>query len=200
MASAGEDGEVVDCRPVVDTNKDGKVDDRDECKPIGGFLNLLSPIDRATSLLDATDMTRSSDPAAFVPPNNQAQRMLNAVNKERERENVAPLTWCRNLAAAATSHAQDMAKRGYYDHDTPEGLDPTDRAERSGYGGGAGENIAAMQRSVVEVMDDWMNSEGHRENLLDSSYLHFGFGIARGRYNGMTGYFWVQKFGLNGTC
>lgn len=200
MASAGEDGEVVDCRPVVDTNKDGKVDDRDECKPIGGFLNLLSPIERATSLLDATDMTRSSDPAAFVPPNDQAQRMLNAVNKEREKENVAPLTWCRNLAAAATSHAQDMAKRGYYEHDTPEGLDPTDRAEISGYRGGAGENIAAMQKSVVEVMDAWMNSEGHRENLLDSSYRHFGFGIARGRYNGMTGYFWVQNFGLDGTC
>jgi uncharacterized protein YkwD/S1-C subfamily serine protease len=200
MASAGEDGEVVDCRPVVDTNKDGEINDLDECKPIGGFLNLLSPIERATLLLNATDMTRTSDPAAFIPPNNQAQRMLDAVNKEREKENVAPLTWCRNLAAAATSHAQDMAKRGFYDHDTPEGLDPTDRAERSGYGGGAGENIAAMQRSVVEVIDAWMNSEGHRENILDSSYLHFGFGIASGRYEGMTGYFWVQKFGLNGTC
>lgn len=200
MASAGEDGEVVDCRPVVDTNKDGKVNELDECKPIGGFLNLLSPIDRATALLNGTDMTRSSDPAAFIPPNNQAQRMLDAVNKERKREGVAPLTWCRNLAAASTTHAKDMAKRGYFEHDTPEGLDPTDRAETSGYGGGAGENIAALQESVVEVMDAWMNSTGHRANILDPSYNHFGFGIARGRYDGYSGYFWVQNFGLDGTC
>lgn len=200
MASAGEDGEVVDCRPVVDTNKDGKVDDLDECKPIGGFLNLLSPVDRVVALLDLTDMTGSSDPATFIPPNNQAQRMLLAVNNERAKEDVAPLSWCRNLAAASTSHANDMAKRGYFEHDTPEGLDPTDRALTSGYGGGAGENIAVLQESVVEVMYAWMHSTGHRENILDFSYVHFGFGIARGRYDGHAGYYWVQNFGNGGTC
>ena len=200
MASASEDGEVVDCRPVVDTNKDGKVTDLDECKSIGGFLNLLSPIDRATSLLEGTDMTRSSDPAAFVPPNDQAKRMLDAVNNERNKEGVAPLTWCRNLASSSTAHAKDMAKRGYFEHDTPEGIDPTGRAETSGYGGGSGENIAVLQKSVVEVMDAWMNSQGHRENILESSYNHFGFGIARGRYDGSSGFFWVQNFGLTGTC
>jgi uncharacterized protein YkwD len=200
MASSGEDGKTVDCRPVVDTNKDGKVTDLDECKSIGGFLNLLSPTERATSLLGATDMTKSSDPAAFVPPNDQAKRMLDAVNNERNKEGVAPLTWCRNLASSSMAHAKDMATRSYYEHDTPEGLDPTDRAEISGYGGGSGENIAAMQKSVVEVMDAWMNSPGHRENILDSSYNHFGFGIARGRYEGYMGFFWVQNFGLTGTC
>ena len=200
MASASEGGDVVDCRPVVDTNKDGKVTELDECKPIGGFLNLLSPIERATSLLEATDMTKSSDPAAFVPPNNQAKRMLDAVNSERNKEGLAPLTWCRNLASSSTAHAKDMAKRGYFEHDTPEGIDPTDRAETSGYGGGAGENIAVLQKSVAEVMNDWMNSTGHRENILEPSYNHFGFGIARGRYDGYTGYFWVQNFGLTGNC
>ena len=51
MASAGEDGEIVDCRPVTDTNKDGTIDRYDDCVPIGGFLNLLSPASRAESLL-----------------------------------------------------------------------------------------------------------------------------------------------------
>ena len=200
MASAGEDGEIVDCRPVADTNRDGAINKYDDCVPIGGFLNLLSPVDRASALLESTDITRSSDPAVFIPPNNQAQRMLDAVNKERVKQDVAPLTWCRNLAAASTTHAKDMAKRGYYEHDTPEGRDPTDRAMTSGYGGGVGENIAALQESVVEVMDAWMHSTGHRENILDPSYIHFGFGIARGQYGGRTGYYWVQNFGGDGIC
>lgn len=51
MASAGEDGEIVDCRPVTDTNQDGTIDRYDDCVPIGGFLNLLSPASRAESLL-----------------------------------------------------------------------------------------------------------------------------------------------------
>jgi len=51
MASAGEDGEIVDCRPVTDTNRDGTIDKYDDCVPIGGFLNLLSPASRAEALL-----------------------------------------------------------------------------------------------------------------------------------------------------
>ena len=200
MASAGEDGEVIDCRPVIDSNKDGKIDDRDECKPVGGFLNLLSPIERAQTLLNSVDVSKASDPTAFLPPNNQAQRMLSAVNKERQAIGVSELTWCRNLAAAATNHALDMARRGYFEHDTPEGLDPSDRAMTTGYNSGAGENIATMQKSVTEVMDAWMQSQGHKENILDLSYQQFGFGIATGRYEGQRGYFWVQNFGSGGTC
>jgi len=51
MASAGEDGEIVDCRPVTDTNRDGTIDRYDDCVPIGGFLNLLSPASRAEALV-----------------------------------------------------------------------------------------------------------------------------------------------------
>jgi S1-C subfamily serine protease len=53
MASASEDGEIVDCRPTVDSNGDGMVDEYDDCQPIGGFLNLLSPVERAVGLLAA---------------------------------------------------------------------------------------------------------------------------------------------------
>lgn len=61
MASAGEDGEIVDCRPVTDTNRDGKVDRYDDCVPIGGFLNLLSPGIRAESLLRQSNMASTDD-------------------------------------------------------------------------------------------------------------------------------------------
>jgi S1-C subfamily serine protease len=53
MASASEDGEIVDCRPTVDSNGDGLIDEYDDCQPIGGFLNLLSPVERAVGLLAA---------------------------------------------------------------------------------------------------------------------------------------------------
>lgn len=67
MASAGEDGEIVDCRPVTDTNRDGVTDRYDDCVPIGGFLNLLSPASRAETLLtqaktSTTEVNDSSDP------------------------------------------------------------------------------------------------------------------------------------------
>jgi S1-C subfamily serine protease len=66
MASAGEDGEVVDCRPVTDTNRDGQIDRYDDCVPIGGFLNLLSPTSRAEALLrqaNTSDLGDSDDPS-----------------------------------------------------------------------------------------------------------------------------------------
>ncbi len=61
MASAGEDGEVVDCRPVTDTNRDGEIDRYDDCVPIGGFLNLLSPTSRAESLLRQANTSDQGD-------------------------------------------------------------------------------------------------------------------------------------------
>ena len=64
MASAGEDGEIVDCRPVTDTNRDGEVDRYDDCVPIGGFLNLLSPGIRAESLLKQSNVASTDDGAA----------------------------------------------------------------------------------------------------------------------------------------
>lgn len=62
MASAGEDGEVVDCRPVTDTNRDGEIDRYDDCVPIGGFLNLLSPTSRAESLLRLANTSDQREP------------------------------------------------------------------------------------------------------------------------------------------
>jgi hypothetical protein len=70
MASAGEDGEIVDCRPVTDTNRDGVIDRYDDCVPIGGFLNLLSPASRAESLLRQAN-TSSADDGVSTPIDNE---------------------------------------------------------------------------------------------------------------------------------
>lgn len=200
MASAGEDGEVVDCRPVVDTNRDGSLDEYDECKPIGGFLNLLSPMVEVEKLLAMSSGDQPPEAVSVDPPTDQARRMLNAVNEEREARGLRSLVWCTNLADAAKAHAVDMARRDYFEHDSPEGMSPSDRARVSGYGSGAGENIAAGYPSVTSVMNGWMRSPGHKANILDGSYRHFGYGVAEGSLDGSSALYWVQNFGIDGTC
>lgn len=199
MASASEDGEVVDCRPVIDSNRDGAIDDYDECKPIGGFLNLLSPIEEVEKLLASTTSIQTPTDTTVEPPSDQARRMLGSVNQERISRGLVSLTWCTNLTTAAHAHAADMATRSYFDHDSPEGDTASDRAAAAGYGD-AGENIAVGYPSVARVMNGWMTSPRHKANILGASYQHFGYGVARGRFEGRSVLYWVQNFGVDGTC
>lgn len=142
-----------------------------------------------------------AEPEVLYPPEGTASRMLIRVNEERSAVGLAPLSWCPSLARSAYNHSRDMAERQYFEHDSPEGNEVSDRARAEGYDYSfVGENIAVGQESVVEVMDDWMNSTGHRANLLMSSYEHFGLGIFRGRYKGFAAIYWTQNFGAGGAC
>ena len=91
--------------------------------------------------------------------------------------------------AVARAHSADMRDRGYFDHVDPEGLDPFDRAEQAGLTALA-ENIAVGQPDPAAVMADWMNSPGHRANILDCSLTHLGVGVAQGD----GGPWWTQLF------
>jgi uncharacterized protein YkwD len=136
------------------------------------------------------DATRS-----FRDPENWRQRMLAAVNKERAARGVPPLKPEPRLDRAAQAHADDMLKRSYYSHETPEGKTVMARVQAGGYiAYEAGENIARGQFSIEEVMKGWMGSPQHREHLLSSEFQDVGFGLAFGR--NMTGYtiLWVQDF------
>jgi uncharacterized protein YkwD len=128
--------------------------------------------------------------------------MIDTVNNERVKTGLSQLEWCPTLARAAKDHSIDMAERDFYDHVTPEGLKVWDRARNQGYNHSyVGENIAVGQESVREVMIDWMNSQGHRENILDESYSHFGYGKATGLHDSVPGYiYWTQNFGAGGEC
>lgn len=97
-----------------------------------------------------------------------------------------PLALNEYLTTAARAHSLDMAQRDFFDHVNPDGLDPTDRVNAAGYGGTAGENIAAGYSSIDEVHAAWLESLGHRKNVLslhesfdaDFHYDEFGPGIA----------------------
>ena len=99
------------------------------------------------------------------------------------------------LRAAARGHADDMARRDYFDHHSPEGTGPMQRAIAAGYQGGfVGENIAAGQRSPAEVVQAWIDSPGHCVNLMDPRFRFLGVGYLFDQ-NDKFGDYWVQNFG-----
>ncbi|MFY9825379.1 MAG: CAP domain-containing protein [Thermoanaerobaculia bacterium] len=122
--------------------------------------------------------------------------MLAAVNAERKRHGAPPLTANARLDQAAQRHAADMLARNYFSHGSPEGRTVSERAKDAGYDWRAiGENIAEGQTSIAEVMKTWMNSPGHRHNILDRDFRELGAGLALGRNKAGYKVEWVQVFG-----
>ena len=109
-------------------------------------------------------------------------------NLERTAAGVAPLTFDENLAAVATAHSEDMAQRNYFSHTSPGGCDVGCRLRQANYVALAwGENIAWISASTLpdaetlaaEFMENWMDSSGHRHNILSDNFTHEGIGVAR---------------------
>ncbi|MEU3737056.1 CAP domain-containing protein [Streptomyces sp. NPDC032198] len=119
--------------------------------------------------------------------------VLRLTNAERTAAGLRPLSPDPLLTVAAQDHSADMVARAFYAHTSPEGGEPWDRASAAGSTHRAiGENIACGQRTPAEVVDGWMNSPGHRANILKPSFTHLGVGFAGG---GSAGTYWTQLFG-----
>jgi uncharacterized protein YkwD len=128
-------------------------------------------------------------PAAFPAGSDRAGQVLALVNQERAAAGCRPLAADSRLAAVAVAHSADMRDRGYFDHVNLAGLSPFDRAEAAGVSARA-ENIARGQDDAAAVMESWMNSPGHRSNILDCGLTRLGVGIA----DGGGGPWWTQLF------
>ncbi|MFF9912662.1 CAP domain-containing protein [Streptomyces sp. NPDC013457] len=121
------------------------------------------------------------------------EQVVALVNTEREKAGCSPLRADGRLHESAQAHADDMADRDYYAHTTPEGRDAGDRITAAGYTWSSwAENIHRGPKTPVEAMEDWMNSDGHRRNILNCSFKDLGVGVA------LTsgGPWWVQNFGV----
>lgn len=129
-----------------------------------------------------------------------AVTMLKLVNAQRAKVGVHPLVLCARLTAASQKYARVMARTGHFDHSGPDGRQPWERGAAEGYGYRTyGENIAAGQDSVRDVMRAWVNSPGHYANLVNGSFTHLGVGRAASSQSRLSPY-WVQNFGAGGKC
>ncbi len=114
-------------------------------------------------------------------------------NVERARHGLRALAVDPRLAQAADAHSADMARRGFFAHESPDGRQVWDRAVAAGYAyRKVAENIAAGQPTAAEVVHGWMESPGHRANILDPVLTQIGVGRADG---GPYGVYWTQVFG-----
>jgi uncharacterized protein YkwD len=124
------------------------------------------------------------------------QQIRECANSEREKRGLPHLAENRVLDQAARFHAKNMAKQNFFDHDDPQGRGPAERIDIFGSWqafGGIGENIAAGEDGPEQACQDWMESPGHRENILDPSFHSVGGGFATGDTD--LRFYYVQEFG-----
>ena len=120
------------------------------------------------------------------------QQVVDLVNQERAAAGLSALKVNTKLSAVAEKKAEDMAVNNYFSHTSPTYGSPFDMMKQFGISyTSAGENIAMGQKTPADVMNGWMNSSGHRANILNTSYTEIGVGYVTNS-NG-TGY-WVQEF------
>jgi uncharacterized protein YkwD len=128
--------------------------------------------------------------AAPAAPGDEGQ-VLTLVNQQRAAAGCPALRADGALATLARVHSADMRDRGYFSHDSPDGLSPFDRARVAGVTTMRAENIAMGQATAAAVMTSWMNSPGHRANILNCDFKTLGVGA----YFGTGGPWWTQDFG-----
>jgi uncharacterized protein YkwD len=142
---------------------------------LGGAVLGTSPASAATS----TDVSYEA-------------KVIQLTNDARKKNGCAAVRTETKLITAARVHSLDMVKRNYFSHTSPDGKTFVTRAKAAGYATPIGENIAWGYRTPEAVMNAWMNSSGHRANILNCKAKAVGVGIAR-KADGTP--YWTQVFG-----
>lgn len=117
-------------------------------------------------------------------------QVVSLTNQARAKKGCRPLTHDPKLHAAAERHSADMAARDYFDHDSKDGRTPGDRISTAGFAPVStwGENIAMGQPTAAAVVRAWLDSPGHRANIMNCSFTHIGVGQST------KGPYWTQDF------
>jgi uncharacterized protein YkwD len=157
---------------------------------LGGFSSASTHLSLSTRF-PRTELRSSQRYYAYQPRRIDVLRQtaLDLANQDRTRYGFSSLRADPLLSKAAQRHAEDMLRRGYFSHYSPEGRTPTDRFVAVGGRKGAAENIFMIRDSSLPRTGvgldrlsfferGWMRSPGHRQNLLDRRYGRFGFGLA----------------------
>ena len=138
---------------------------------------------------DTNEETITEEEIAINENLTEAENLLILVNASRAEEGLKALTLNNALTISALAHSIDMDTNDYFSHEGKNGSSFSERTVDGGYTGSpAGENIALGQRDAESVHASWMNSEGHRRNILNTSITEMGLGRSSN--------YWTQIFGV----
>lgn len=172
-----------------DNNNSSKPDNDNNDSGNNSSDNNSNNSDNSTNKPDDNNSNNQDSTSEFV---SYQQQVVDLVNKERAKYNLSPLKSNTDLAKVATIKSQDMINKNYFDHNSPTYGTPFEMMKKFGIKyNTAGENIAMGQRTPAEVVNAWMNSEGHRKNILNSKFTQIGIGVAK---NSKGQLYWTQMF------
>ena len=141
------------------------------------------PAEEEVQQKENTQEESTSEVSAFE------KQVVELTNQEREKQGLAPLKLDTELSAVAKDKSLDMQQNDYFSHNSPNYGSPFDMMNAYGVDyRTAGENIAMGQTSPEQVVEGWMNSEGHRENIMNPDFTHIGVGHTE------DGNYWTQMF------
>ncbi|MFD5143958.1 CAP domain-containing protein [Streptomyces sp. NPDC058401] len=148
------------------------------------------PIDAPPVVEPSAEPAATPAPSASAAPSGAAAEVLTLVNQERATAGCPALTVNAQLTKAAQDHSEDMAAHSNMSHTGSDGSDPGQRITRAGYQWRTyAENVAYGYDTAAKVMEGWMNSPGHKRNILDCNVKEIGIGLAQ------PGHYWTQDFG-----
>jgi uncharacterized protein YkwD len=136
--------------------------------------------------------TATAASAAVTPATTLETQVVAQTNAARAKAGCKALTVSPALTKAARGHSSDQAKYGYFSHTGRNGSTFTQRVKAAGYAPAVGENIAWGYADTKGVMTGWMNSPGHRKNILNCKAAKIGVGVARDAKGTV---YWTQEFG-----
>ena len=124
-----------------------------------------------------------------------SQKIISLVNIERRNKGLPELATKNQIMSAASKKAQDMSSKSYFSHYSPAGKRGVSFISDQGYSyEKSGENLAVYFSTELEIVTAWMNSSGHRQNILNADFIHTGVAVAQGKYDNVDTFFVVQLF------
>ncbi len=200
----------------LDRNRNGRIDRREAIAHAaadsiaslsrsnlksGTYLIQVSPAQQGNAKYRLT-LTPNAAPLQLPvarSSNGFVDKVLHLTNIFRRRNDLKPLQYNDRLAAAAQQHCQNMAAQDFFEHLGRDGSTPQSRGTAAGYVGGVGENIAAGYTTPKAVVKGWIQSPGHRANLLNPNYRDIGIGFYDYPNDSGTAnyrFYWAQDFGV----
>lgn len=142
------------------------------------YIPLLLIVGVGLFISTTSELQKRAQAVKSYSTNTTAEGLLEETNKQRQKQNLPALTTNDHLNSAAQSKAQDMANRDYWSHNTPDGKEPWTFIDGANYSyRKASENLAYGFDNNRTTINGWMNSEGHRANMLAQDVRDVGFGI-----------------------